>query len=88
MDTLVFAYQNPPKMLEDDHDDNNHTNAVASVTPDTTVIAFGVAASFAAQEEARAANIPIEYYNIVYDAIDSVESRMQEVLSPTPDPNQ
>merc|ERR1712157_214341 len=30
-------------------------------------------------------NIPLEYYNIVYDAIESVESRMQEVLSPTPD---
>ena len=59
--------------------------AIASVTPDTTVIAFGVAASFAAMEDARAANIPIEYYNIVYDAIESVESRMQEVLSPTPD---
>jgi translation initiation factor IF-2 len=59
--------------------------AIASVTPDTTIIAFNVAASFAAMEDARAMGIPIEYYNIVYDAIDSVESRMQEVLSPTPD---
>lgn len=39
--------------------------AVASVTPDTTVIAFNVAANFAAQEDARMANVPIEYYNIM-----------------------
>lgn len=59
--------------------------AIASVTPDTTVLAFNVPASFAAMEDARAAGVPIEYYNIVYDAIESVESRMQEVLSPTPE---
>ena len=59
--------------------------AIASVTPDTTILAFNVAASFDAMEDARTMNIPIEYYNVVYDAIDSVESRMQEVLSPTPD---
>ncbi|KAL3934574.1 MAG: hypothetical protein SGBAC_009739 [Bacillariaceae sp.] len=59
--------------------------AIASVTPDTTVIAFNVPASFAAMEDARTQDIPIEYYNIVYDAIESVESRMQEVLSPTPE---
>jgi translation initiation factor IF-2 len=35
-------------------------------------------------EDARIGKIPLEYYNIVYDAIESVESRMQEVLSPTP----
>jgi len=58
--------------------------AIASVTPDTTVLAFGVPASFAAMEDARAAGVPIEYFNIIYDAIESVESRMQEVLSPTP----
>lgn len=59
--------------------------AIASVTPHTTVLAFSVPASFAAMEDARTQNIPIEYYSIVYDAIESVESRMQEVLSPTPD---
>merc|ERR1712085_206870 len=36
-------------------------------------------------DEARVQSIPLEYYNIVYDAIESVESRMQEVLSPTPE---
>merc|ERR1719261_1416346 len=59
--------------------------AIASVTPGTTVLAFNVAASFSAMEDARAAGIPIEYYSVVYDAIESVESRMQEVLSPTPE---
>lgn len=58
--------------------------AIASVTPETTIIAFNVGANYAATEDARIQNIPIEYYNIVYDAIESVECRMQEVLSPTP----
>ena len=59
--------------------------AVASVTPDTTVIAFNTGANTAAMDDARALGIPIEYYSVVYDAIESVESRMQEVLSPTPE---
>lgn len=59
--------------------------AIASVTPETTIIAFNCAANYAATEDARAQGIPIEYYSIVYDAIESVESRMQEVLSPTPE---
>jgi translation initiation factor IF-2 len=59
--------------------------AIASVTKDTTVIAFNVAASVAATDDARSAGVPIVYYNIIYDAIESVQSRMQEVLSPTPD---
>lgn len=59
--------------------------AIASVTPGTTVIAFNCAASYAAMEDARTQGIPIEYYSIVYDAIESVESRMQEILSPTPE---
>merc|ERR1711937_1041764 len=59
--------------------------AVASVTPGTTVIAFNTAANAAAMDDARVMGVPIEYYSVVYDAIESVESRMQEVLSPTPD---
>ena len=39
--------------------------AIASVTPDTTILAFGVAATFDAMEDARASNIPIEYFSIV-----------------------
>ena len=59
--------------------------AVASVTPDTTVIAFNIGANAAAMDDARMLGVPIEYYSVVYDAIESVESRMQEVLSPTPE---
>ena len=59
--------------------------AIASVTPGTTVIAFNCQANPAAMDDARARNVPIEYYSIVYDAIESVECRMQEVLSPTPE---
>jgi len=59
--------------------------AVASVTPETTVIAFNIGANAAAMEDARVMGVPIEYYSVVYDAIESVECRMQEVLSPTPE---
>ena len=58
--------------------------AIASVTPGTTVIAFNVGASVAAMDDARAFGILIEYYITIYDAIESVESRMQEALPPTP----
>lgn len=59
--------------------------AVASVTPETRILAFNVGANAAAMDEARVQGVPIEYYSVVYDAIESVESRMQEVLSPTPE---
>lgn len=59
--------------------------AIAGVTPGTTVIAFNCAANMAAMDDARIQGIPIEYYSVVYDAIESVECRMQEILSPTPE---
>jgi translation initiation factor IF-2 len=59
--------------------------AIASVTPGTTIIAFNTAATMAAMDDARTMGVKIEYHNIVYDAIESIESRMQEVLSPTPE---
>jgi len=39
--------------------------AIASVTPDTTVLAFGVAASLDAMDDARVNGVPMEYYNIM-----------------------
>ena len=36
-------------------------------------------------DDARVLGVPIEYFSIEYDAIESVESRMYEVLSPTPE---
>ena len=64
---------------------NRQDVTLASVRKDTTVIAFNVAANVAAMEEARLGGVDVGYFSIIYDAIDSVESRMQEVLSPTPD---
>ncbi|GMH68129.1 hypothetical protein TL16_g04855, partial [Triparma laevis f. inornata] len=58
---------------------------LASIRKDTTIIAFNVAANMAAMEEQRLTGVEVGYYDIIYDAIDSVESRMQEVLSPTPE---
>ena len=58
--------------------------AIASVTPGTTVIAFNVGASVAAMDDAPALGVLTEFYITIYDAIKSVKSRMQEVLSPTP----
>ena len=39
--------------------------AIASVTPGTTVLAFGVAASLDAMEDARMNGVPIEYWSIM-----------------------
>ena len=39
--------------------------AIASVTPDTTVIAFNCAANMAAMDDARTLGVPIGYYNIM-----------------------
>jgi translation initiation factor IF-2 len=39
--------------------------AIAGVTPGTTVLAFGVAASFDAMEDARINGVNMEYYSIM-----------------------
>lgn len=39
--------------------------AIASVTPGTIVLAFGVSSSFDAMEDARAAGLVIEYHSIM-----------------------
>lgn len=39
--------------------------AVASVTPETTVIAFNTGANVAAMDDARTLGVPIEYYSVV-----------------------
>merc|ERR1712151_966933 len=79
------AVVNIKVLVSDAGDVSKSDIAIASVTPGTTVIAFNCAANYAAMEDARILNIPIEYYSVVYDAIESVESRMQEILSPTPE---
>lgn len=59
--------------------------AIASVTKGTTIVAFRCASTVAAMEDALIKRIPIEYHSLIYDAIESVESKMQSVLSPTPE---
>jgi len=59
--------------------------SIAAVREGTTIIAFNVAATVTAMEEARLSKRPIKYFDVIYDAIDEVQSRMQEVLSPTPE---
>ena len=51
----------------------------------TAIIAFNVGASGDAIREAGRVSRRIHYHNIIYDAIDVVESGMQECLSPTPE---
>jgi translation initiation factor IF-2 len=58
---------------------------IASVSPDTSIIAFNVASNMAAMDEARRTGVSIEYHSIIYDANESISCRMQEVLSPTPE---
>lgn len=58
--------------------------AIAGVSK-AWILAFNVAANFQAQEDAREKGLEIGYYSIVYDILEEMESRMQEVLSPTPD---
>lgn len=57
---------------------------ITSVTPNTTILAYKCSANYTAAKEIRQLGILIEYDSIIYDAIELVESRMQEVLSLTP----
>ena len=38
-----------------------------------------------ALQPARAADIAIGYYSVVYDVLEEIEGKLQKVLSPTPD---
>lgn len=57
--------------------------AVASVSK-AKIFAFNVAAGVAAMEEARATNVDIGYYNVVYDMLDEVEQTIKTSLAPPP----
>ena len=58
--------------------------AVAAVSG-AKILAFNVGANFAAQEDARRAHAEIGYYSVVYEVLEEIEAKMQDVLSPTPD---
>lgn len=48
------------------------------------IIAFNVAAGFNAMEEARASNVDIGYYNVVYDLLDEIAATIKTTLAPPP----
>lgn len=58
--------------------------AVAGVS-NAFVICFNVPANHQAQEDARRSGIEIGYYNIVYDVLDEIGRRLNEIRSPTPE---
>jgi len=58
--------------------------AIAGVS-DAWVVGFNVAANFAAMEDARVRGLTLGYYNVVYEAMEEMERRMQKVLSPVPE---
>ena len=57
--------------------------AMAGVTPGTTEIAFNVSVSAVATDNARALGVPVEYFRVVFDAIELVKEQMKEDLSST-----
>jgi translation initiation factor IF-2 len=58
--------------------------AIAGVS-NALVICFNVPANHQATEDARRAGIEVGYYNVVYDVLDKVKARLDEIRSPTPD---
>lgn len=48
------------------------------------VIAFNVAAGASAMDDARATNVKIGYYNVVYDLLDELEATIKKTLAPPP----
>jgi translation initiation factor IF-2 len=57
--------------------------ALANVAKAKTY-AFNVGANYQAMEEARANNIDIGYYNVVYDLLDELEAIIKNTLAPPP----
>eukprot|EP01035_Chromulina_nebulosa_P022660 gene22660-29344_t len=48
------------------------------------IIAFNVAAGYNAMEDARALNVEIGYYNVVYELLEELEKKVKVTLSPPP----
>ncbi|CAN0369361.1 unnamed protein product, partial [Discosporangium mesarthrocarpum] len=49
------------------------------------VVAFNVGSDFQAGEDARREGINIGYYSVVYDVIDEIQKKLDELVSPTPE---
>ncbi len=55
-----------------------------AATAKAKIIAFNVAAQNLAMEDARAGNVEIGYYNVVYELLDEVEQQIKTTLAPPP----
>lgn len=64
---------------------NKNDITMAASAPGTSVIAFNCGAAQDAVKEAHSRNVPILYFDIVYEAIEDVREKMLKVLSPTPE---
>lgn len=73
------------KVLQSGIGDVTKSDVSIAAVSNAWVIAFNVAANMQAMDEARTRDIEIGYYSVVYDMLEEMEGRMQEVLSPTPD---
>lgn len=57
--------------------------AIAAVSK-AKIVAFKVASGYNAMEDARASNVAISYYDVVYDLLDELESKIKTTLAPPP----
>lgn len=55
-----------------------------AATAKAKVIAFNVAAQNLAMEDARAGNVEIGYYSVVYELLDEIENQIKTTLAPPP----
>ena len=57
--------------------------AIAAVSK-AKILAFKVSSGFNAMEEARASNVEIGYYDVVYDLLDEMQAKIKTTLAPPP----
>ena len=55
-----------------------------AATAKAKILAFNVAAQNIAMDEARAQNVDIGYYSVVYELLDEIEQQIQTTLAPPP----
>lgn len=48
------------------------------------IVAFNVASAYSAMEEARASNVEIGYYDVVYNLLDEIDLAIKSIISPPP----
>lgn len=64
--------------------DVTSSDVAVAVASKAKIIAFNVASGFNAMEDARANNVEIGYYNVVYDLLDELEAVIKSTLAPPP----